>query len=266
MRIVAAIPARMESSRLPGKVLRVVAGKPLLGHLLDRLSYCRALDAVVVATTDSPADDAVAAYCRERGTTCFRGSADDVLGRLTLALKSSNADAGIVAFGDGPLVDPQIIDELTAIFTGLWPTIDFVGNDLESTYPAGTEAEVVRMEALEDACVRAEDPSIREHGTLFIREHPGLYRLRSVVAPMALNRPELEIEVDEAIDLEVVGAILEHFAGRPDVPMVEVIAFLDARPELARRNQAVERRWRRHRLPVLEPVSRKFDKNNYRKY
>jgi len=257
MRIVAAVLVRMNSVRLPGKVLHRLAGKPVLGHLLDRLSYCRGIDGIVVATTGGPSDDAIEDYCRERGMPCFRGSTDDVLGRLTEALSAAGADAGVVAFGDGPLADPRIIDDLIILFRSLHPNIDFVGNDLESSFPAGTEAEVVSLAALRDATTRTNDPQIREHGTLFIRQNPQLYRLRSVVAPPSLHRPEIEIEIDEAIDLEVVGSVLEHFEGRPDVPMSEILAFLDSKPDLARRNQDVERRWRRYRedVGVQAPIS-----------
>ncbi len=247
MRVVAAILARWNSSRLPGKIMREVAGKPLIGHLIDRLCYCRSLDAIVVATSDESADDVTADYCRSRGTDCFRGNHDDVLDRLTSTFRAFRAEAGVVIFGDGPLVDPRIVDELVATFLALSPSIDFVGNDLESTYPAGTEAEVVRVAALEEANGRKIDPSIREHGTLFLRKHPELYRLKSIAAPPELRRPEIEIEVDEEIDLDVVSAILRHFSARPDVSTAEVIAFLDQRPDLTTQNRSVERRWRQYR-------------------
>lgn len=247
MSVFAVVPARMGSSRLPGKVLRPAAGQPLLGRLLDRLAYCRRLDGVVVATSDAPGDDAVARFCAERGTRCFRGDENDVLGRLLGALTGQGATTGVLVFGDGPLADPAIIDDMTAQYQAEPDAWDFVGNDLTTTYPPGLEVEVFRVAALADAARRCADPAIREHGTLFIRRNPGLYRLRNIEAPPDLRRPELEIEVDTGEDFAVISAIFAHFADCPAVDARSIIAFLDANPELAARNRDVPRRWKAFR-------------------
>ncbi len=245
--VVAVVPARMGSSRLPGKMLRPLAGRPLLGRLLDRLSFCRRLDRVVVATSDQAGDDAVAAFCAAEGVACFRGSEDDVLGRLSGALSAQGAETGVLIFGDGPLADPAVVDDIVGRYLsepGRW---DFVGNDLTTTYPPGLEVEAFRATALADAEARCGDPAIREHGTLFIRRNPGLYRLLNVEAPPELRRPEIEIEVDTEEDFFVISAIFEHFADQPDVGAAEIIAFLDADPELKARNRDVVRRWKEFR-------------------
>lgn len=252
--VVAVVPARMGSSRLPGKMLRILHGKPLLGHLLDRLAVCRRLDGVVVATSDGAADDAIADHCRQRGAACFRGSEGDVLGRLTGALAAHGAETGVLVFGDCPLIDPAVVDGMVDAYRDAGGRYDFVGNDLATTYPPGMEVEVFRAAALADADRRCADPSIREHGTLFIRRNPGLYRLRNVEAPPELRRPELEIEVDAEEDLAVVEAVLERFAARPAVGLAEIIAFLDARPELAAKNRDVSRRWKAFRATPV-PLS-----------
>jgi spore coat polysaccharide biosynthesis protein SpsF (cytidylyltransferase family) len=235
----------MGSSRLPGKVLHPVAGKPLLGHLLDRLALARRLDGVIVATSQRPENDAIEAYCRSRGTPCFRGDEDDVLGRMLGALRARNATVGVTVFGDCPLIDPAIVDHMVEVFQQAGGCYDFVGNDLRTTYPPGMEVEVYAMAAFEDSAQRCTDPAIREHGTLYIRQNPDRYRLCSVEAPPELHRPELELEIDTAEDLLVLGPVLEQFPA--GTPLAEVIAFLDAHPDLAAANRDVPRRWKEFR-------------------
>jgi spore coat polysaccharide biosynthesis protein SpsF (cytidylyltransferase family) len=183
MRVIASVAVRMGSSRLPGKAMREVSGTPLLGHLLDRLAFARRLDGVVVATSRRAENDVIAEYCRVRGTACFRGDEDDVLGRILGALSAENATIGVEVFGDGPLIDPAIVDRFVDLFVRSDGQLDFVGNDLTTTWPPGMEVEVFSVAALADAAGRCGDPAVREHGTLFVRQNPDLYRLRNIEAP-----------------------------------------------------------------------------------
>lgn len=237
----------MGSGRLPGKTLLNVAGQPLLGHLLDRLSLSRHLNAVVVATPSSAANDAIADYCADRGVPCHRGSEDDVLDRMLGALRMMKATVGVEIFGDCPLIDPVIVDDAIEKFVDAAGALDFIGNDLRTTYPPGMEVEVFAMTALEDAGNRASDPAVREHGTLFLRQHPELYRIGELLAPPEHAFPELELEVDTEDDVPVVRAVLEHFADRPRFTLSEIIEFLVRHPEIAERNTNVPRRWKLHR-------------------
>lgn len=245
-RVVAVVPVRMGSSRLPGKVLISIAEKPMLGHLLDRLSLSCHLDGVVVATSEQPENDAIERFCVDRSTPCFRGDEEDVLGRILGALSSQNAHVGVLVFGDTPLIDPAIVDDMITRFVQA-DDYDFVGNDLLTTYPPGMEVEVFSLKALRDAAERTGDPSIREHGTLFIRQHPDIYRIQNVAACGTHQRPELEIEVDSPEDMSVISAIVDHFADRLDYSLDEIITFLDENPGLRASNQSVNRRWKQFR-------------------
>ena len=247
MTVIATIAVRMGSSRLPGKAMREIAGKPLLGHLLDRVAFARRLDGVVVATSRRAENDVIAEYCRARGIACFRGDEDDVLGRILGALTAQDATIGLEVFGDGPLIDPAIVDRFVDLFVQSGGQLDFVGNDLTTTWPPGMEVEVFSVDALADAARRCGDPAIREHGTLFMRQNPGLYRLRNIEAPSEFRRPEIELEVDTAEDLAVMEAVLRHFSHRPDVGLSELIGFMDAHPDIAARNREVPRRWKEFR-------------------
>lgn len=244
MKIVASAQVRMGSSRFPGKVMHRVAGKPLLGHLLDRLLLSKRLDAIVVATAMSVENDVIESYCRSRCIPCFRGSEEDVLGRTLSALQSMEASVGVEVFGDCPLIDPAIVDELIDSFVNDSTDPDFVGNDLKTTYPPGMDVEVFKVSALADADRRTKDPSIREHGTLFIRQNPLLYNVRNVEAPPSQNRPELELEVDTPEDVHVITNILVNFSGDSNYTLDNLIAYMDAHPELAVVNASVPRRWK----------------------
>jgi spore coat polysaccharide biosynthesis protein SpsF (cytidylyltransferase family) len=246
MSTAAVVNVRMESVRLPGKALRIVHGEPLLHYLLERLALARNLDHIIVATSVRAANDAIAAFCDQRGVRCFRGPEDDVLARTVGALQAVAADTGVVVYGDGPLVDPAIVDAMVDGYAAS-SSYDFVGNDLTTTYPPGMEVEVFSAAAMADASRRCDDRAIREHGTLFLRRNPNLYRLLNVEAPLELRRPELEIEVDTEADLKVVAWILAHFPGRMDFTLAEVIELLDAHPEIAGFNRAVPRRWKEFR-------------------
>jgi spore coat polysaccharide biosynthesis protein SpsF (cytidylyltransferase family) len=241
------VNVRMGSTRLPGKALLDLCGKPLLQHLLERLRLARSLDAVTVATSTLPANDAIESFCARLGIPCFRGSEDDVLSRTLGGLQSMQATTGVIVFGDGPLIDPAIVDDMVARFRSFDPPYDFVGNDLETSYPPGMEVEVCSVAALADADRRCHEPEVREHGTLYVRRNPGRYRVLNVIAPAPLRRPELELEVDTEDDLGVVQAVLAHFRGRVDFALGDIIEFIDAHPDIAALNRDVPRRWKAFR-------------------
>lgn len=237
----------MGSTRLPGKALREICGKPLLRHVIDRLSLAKSVDRLVVATSTLAVNDAIAAFCAAHGIDCFRGAEADVLARTAEALQFFGASTGIVAYGDGPLIDPGIVDEAVARFRGTHPAADFLGNDLKTTYPPGMEVEVFSVRALVDANQRCTDPAVREHGTLYLRLNPQRYSLVSMEAPRELRRPELELEVDVEEDVAVIARILEFFHDRPDFTLSDIVSFLDAHPEIAAGNRAISRRWKAFR-------------------
>jgi spore coat polysaccharide biosynthesis protein SpsF (cytidylyltransferase family) len=246
MRTVAVIPARMDSERLPGKVMVQILGKPLLGHLLDRVCRCTSLDDVVVATSTNAENDVIESYCNERDVAVFRGSEEDVLDRVLQALVWCEAEVGVLVFGDGPLIDSAIIDQAVTFFH-THEEYNFVGNDLSTSWPPGMEIEVFRVSALADSALRCKDPVIREHGTLYMRQHPEIYNLYNLEATGTLRRPELSFEVDVAEDLEIIRAILTEFSRRSNVSLGEIIGFMDNHPELGARRRNVTRRWKKYR-------------------
>ena len=189
MKIIASVQVRMGSSRLPGKVMRSVLSRPLLGYLLDRLRLSKTLDGIVVATSTAVENDVIEEFCRKERVACFRGSETDVLDRTLQSLKSMAATVGVEVFGDGPLIDPVIIDQVVDYYVKN-EGYDYVGNDLKTTYPPGMEVEVFSTKALSDSSDRLprSDPK-REHGTLFIRQNPNIYKITNLEAPVRHHRP-----------------------------------------------------------------------------
>jgi len=230
------IQARMGSSRLPGKVLTDLAGRPLLRRLVDRISRVTRLDRVIVATTSCPEDDAVEAFCREGGIECFRGDADDVLDRFYQAAKKYNAGVVSRHLADSPLTDPTVTDEALRLFEE--GGYDYVSNVIRLTYPDGVEAEVFSFAALEKAWHEARLRSEREHVTPYLLHHPEIFRHGSVEQEVDLSR--LRWTVDEPRDLVFVRRIYEHFGDRA-FSSADVLKLLEKQPDLEGINEGIER-------------------------
>jgi len=239
----------MGSLRYPGKVMHETAGKPLLGHLCSRLQKSRLLDDIIIATSVNPENDVIVSYCRENLIPCFRGDEDDVLERTLGALRKMNARVGVEVFGDCPLIDPVIVDMIIEEFLNDGNDLDFVGNDLKATFPPGMDVEVFKVSALEEAADRVTDSAIREHGTLFIRQNPSIFKLKNIEAPVKWHRPELELEVDSEEDIYVVSKIFEYFCAlnNENFGIDDIIEFMDGNPDLKKMNSEVPRRWKEAR-------------------
>jgi|SRR2546422_1377036 len=240
-RIVATIEARMTSTRLPGKVLLPVAGKPLLRHLIERLQRVNSLDEIVVATTINKADEAIVKLAAELGVGCFRGSEEDVLGRVLGAAKSYRADIIVEITGDCPAIDPDVIGRCIAEYfsTGA----DFVSNTLQPTYPWGMDTKVFSTRVLEEVDRLTQDPADREHVSLYIYEHPERYRLHNVSAPPELTWPQMHVELDTPEDYELFKAIFEAlYPQNPAFTLYDMIKFLKDHSDIAGINAPIQRK------------------------
>ena len=166
-RVVAIVQARMTSTRLPGKVLADLCGRPALAALIARTRQSRLLDAIVVATTVNATDDPLAGLCAELGVPVYRGDEADVLGRYREAAAFAEADTVVRITGDCPMIDPGVIDQAIAMYAhGDW---DYVSNCNIRTYPDGLDVEVFSRAALEEADREANHAFLREHVTPYIR-------------------------------------------------------------------------------------------------
>lgn len=241
MRFVCIIEARMRSSRLPGKVLLPILGKPLLQHMLERLHLARTVDQVVVATTDERSDDPIAHLCKQLGVGVHRGSEDDVLDRVVRTAEAFEADVIVESTGDCPLVDPGLVDKVVSDFR--IGGADFVANMLEYTTPRGTDVRVFRAADLALINRRSADPADHEHVSLHFWEHPENYRLRNVRTEFPAEVANFRLTVDTPADYELIRQVFEAlYPGNPAFTLADVLELLRRRPELARINEAIEQK------------------------
>lgn len=234
MRTAAIIQARMSSSRLPGKVLTNLAGKPMLWHVVDRTSRAREIDQVVVATSNRPGDDPIAEFCKLQGIFCFRGSLDDVLDRYHACASEIRADNIVRITADCPLLDAGIIDRLIRFF--LDGGYDFASTGVErATFPDGISVEVFTSRVLEFAWQGATLKSEREHVMPYFHKHSDGFKVGEIHNPVDLS--ELRWTVDEKEDLEFARKVFDRL-GRDCsyFDMEEILDLLRREPELGRIN------------------------------
>lgn len=248
MRVVAIIQARMNSSRLPGKVLEVVEGKPIIEWQFERLSLSRLVDEVVVATSDKKNDDPIVKWCKKNKIKFYRGSESDVLKRVNEAIKKFNAYIHVECFGDSPLVDPKIIDEYIGFFIKNIKVYDFVSNTIHHTYPGGLECSIYKGSTLAkvNKMVKSNDKH-REHVGYNIRRFPKIFKLCSLKAPKHLNRKNISLELDEKKDLILLKKIFKHFNKNKKLyfSSEEILNYLDKNKKLIKINSQVKRRWKK---------------------
>lgn len=234
--VLAILQARVSSSRLPRKVLKPILGRPMLLHQLDRVRRARTLDALVVATSTDPADDAIAQLCATAGVDCFRGSLDDVLDRFYQAARRYTPQYVVRLTGDCPLADPELIDRVVNVCRT--EALDYSG--AEPSFPDGLDVEVMQFSALEEAWKEATRPSDREHVTQFINRQRDRFRVRGVSNDVDLSH--LRWTVDEPADLELVTRIYEAlYPSNPAFTTKDILDLLARRPELATLNRGITR-------------------------
>jgi spore coat polysaccharide biosynthesis protein SpsF len=225
-RIFGLVQARMGSTRLPGKVLKPLAGKPLIGHIFDRLKSID-LNGVVLSTTQRPDDDDLVEYALSQGVEVYRGPRpDDLAERLHGAAASVNADAVLKVNSDCPLIDPALLTELLDVFRKD-RELDYCSNKGVFTYPEGLSAEIIATRALEWCHLNLHTESDREFVANWIKEHTDNFKVASVVGPRDLTR--YKWSVDTPADFEEVAAIFDAcYSANPLFGLEEILVSIDA--------------------------------------
>ncbi|WP_090769852.1 cytidylyltransferase domain-containing protein [Nonomuraea maritima] len=237
MRIVGIIQARMGSSRLPGKVLRELRGRSVLGWVVRAARESGVLDDLLVATTTEAADDAVVDECRRLGVTWHRGPVDDVLTRFMQALEGRRWDAMMRFTADCPLLDPALIREAALVYRAV-PGLDYLSTSLARTLPRGLDVEIAGRAAL----LRADEEATafhRTHVTSHIYAHPGEARLLGLAhQPVA---DDLRVTLDTEDDWRLIEAVADAFGDRC-VPARTLVGWLRERPEVSGLNAHVRQK------------------------
>ena len=210
MKTLAIVQARMGSTRLPGKVLANIFGKPAIWHLFNQLSHASMLDQMILATTDNPLDDPLEVYAREQKWNTFRGNEHDVLDRFYQAAKCfacEDRDIIVRVTGDDILVDPIIVDSLVSSLKNSCESIVHVSNNRVKSFPYGSDVEVFYFSALEKAWSETSVPFDREHVTPYIRNNPGIFPYINIQSKIDYSDIYLSIDYEE--DLSYNKKIIE---------------------------------------------------------
>ena len=238
LRIVIVVQARMLSTRLPGKVLMPLHGRPLLLRMMERLARVTLADHLVVATTEDAADDPIAALCAEAGLDCFRGHPTDLLDRHYQAGRTRAADAVVKIPSDCPLIDPAVVDRVLGFYReapGRW---DFLSNLHPPSYPDGNDVEVMPLPLLERAWREAVRPLEREHTTPFFWDQPERFRIGNVSweSGRDLSRSH-RWTIDYIEDYRLIAAVYDALMPvEPAFGLDAILALLDRRPDIAALN------------------------------
>jgi spore coat polysaccharide biosynthesis protein SpsF len=240
-RIIATIEARMSSSRLPGKVLLPLGGVPALERLIERLKRSAYLDDVVVATTVNSADDAIVEAATRAGAKHFRGSEEDVLGRVLGAAKAHNGDILVEITGDCPLMDHRVVDRGIGEFFGR--DVAYAANCLTQSYPLGFEVQVFPTRILAEVDRMTQDPIDRTHVSYFIYMHPEQYRIHNWEAEPECRAPSVRVTLDEPNDYVLIKEVFDRLSPvTPDFGAADVVRLLADHPELTDINKDVRQK------------------------
>ena len=232
MKIVALVQARMGSTRLPNKVMKLIGDIPMIELLLTRLAHSKEIDQIIVATSVDARNLPLVAHVQSLGFSCEQGSENDVLDRYVVAAKKHQADVVVRITGDCPIVDPDLVDEVIRRFRSAG--VDYFSNTNPPTYPDGLDIEVCTFKALEQASQETTDPFDREHVTPYLRK-PGKFKTDSMQHNQDLSA--LRWTVDEPSDFAVIEKVFQHFYPRTDFKWADVLNLQLQQPDLFITNQ-----------------------------
>lgn len=238
LNIVAIIQARMGSTRLPGKVLMSMCGKPLLWHVIDRLGHSKLINKIVIATSTNKNDDIIEDFCRTHRIDFHRGSENDVLDRYYQAAKFYKADPVVRITADCPLIDPRETGRVIAAYLEKIDVLDGASNVIDRSYPRGLDTELVSFSTLKRIHEEAKADYQREHVTNYMYEHKEVFKIYSV--KNSKNLGHLRWTVDEEQDLIFVRAVYNKLYKQGRIFLInDVLKLLEKEPHLKEINSSV---------------------------
>lgn len=222
----------MGSTRLPGKVMRLLNGESVLGHVLRRAQKIPGVDYVCCATVDSSESDPILIECESLGVKVYQGSELDVLRRYTEAASWLKADYILRITSDCPLIDPDICRNTLSLFMD--NAADYASNNMPPSWPHGLDCEVISREWLEYADMNASDPQEREHVTNYIREHESAKRVNLHCPHGDLSGYRWTLDTPE--DWNFFESLFRHLGDAVSVKWEEVLDVINHHPELSNIN------------------------------
>ncbi len=240
--VAAVVQARMTSSRLRGKILLPLAGKPLLYRMLERVKRIAGVDKVVLALAEGAAHDAAVEAVSGLDVLVVRGSEQDVLARTAKAAREARADTVMRITSDCPLLDPGVSATiLQAYADGIGDGLRYARTAIDRGFPLGFDTEVFSSQLLYEADETSTDPYEREHTTPYIWRRPE--RIRQMVITGSPDHRNWRLVVDTADDYKLAGAVYgELYPSNPQFAHPELIELFESQPDLLRINAHVEQR------------------------
>lgn len=240
MKVVGIVQARMGSTRLPGKMMKEIIGKPMVEQVFDRILPSTQMSEVWLATTTDPADDVLVTWAEKHKIKYYRGSVNDVLDRYYQTAKLAEADVVVRITGDCPLTDYAVIDAVIAEYLREFPKFAYVCNTQPPTFPDGLDTEVFSFVVLEKAWQEAKLQSEREHVTPYIWKNPEIFPRKNITYQTDLSA--LRWTLDTAEDFALITLIIEAMTREPAYPHLErILAIVAEHPEWASVNAMYER-------------------------
>lgn len=233
------VQARIGSTRLPGKVLKELCGKPVLWHVWNRLCHAKKVDDIIIATTLLPEDDSIQSFCEEYNIPFYRGSSNDVLSRYYEAAKKYDAKTIIRVTADCPVIDPVIIDHLIASYK--LKKVDYMSNGMTRTFPRGLDAEIFSFDILQRAYKEASLEYEREHVTPYLYRHPEIFSLNSFLNTEDLSFHRWTVDTEE--DFELIKIIYDSLYHKKEIFLLDdILKLFSERPDLIKINQHIEQK------------------------
>ncbi len=264
-KILTVVQARLSSTRLPGKVMLPILGKPLLIQMLERVKAAKLVDKIVIATSTNKDDDVIEKLCAEHGFTCFRGHFTDLLDRHYKATLEFDAEAVAKIPSDCPLIDPQVIDKVFKFYLDNIDKYDFVSNLHPATYPDGNDVEIMSYSALKTTWKKATKDFEREHTTPYIWENPDMFRIGNVVWETGKDFSTTERwTIDYEEDYLFLKRIYEElYPVNPTFSLNDILNLLDEKPEIRKINaKYAGKYWYENHLTELNHIDEYKNKRN----
>jgi spore coat polysaccharide biosynthesis protein SpsF len=238
--IVCLVQARMESTRLPGKVLMKINGIPMIILQINTLKKSKLLNQIIVITSKNQTNDVLIKNLEKNGIRYFRGSEENVLERYFQAATKFNADIIVRITSDNPLVDITILDNILKIINE--NDLDYVSNNLKRTFPIGYDIEAFSYKTLKKIFESTENIDDLEHVTLYIHKNKEKFKIKNFEANSEDAHPEWRVTVDEKEDFQLIKEIFKHYHKKSIIRYRDLIELFEKKPSLIKINEHISQK------------------------
>jgi spore coat polysaccharide biosynthesis protein SpsF len=250
LRVVAIIQGRMGSTRLPGKILKPILGRPLLSHIVERVRKAKTVDEVIIATSINPLDDPVEEFAKKEGIKYYRGKEADLIDRFYNACVKFNIDVIVRVTADCPFVDPQLIDKLVNIYLNNRDKYDLISNIHPPTFPDGLDLEIIPFSVMKEIHFGLKNKFDREWFTTYLFDK-GKYQYYNLENDEDLSLLRWTIDYPE--DYEFFKRVFSELYNPKKIFLQkDILNFLKKNPDIAKINEKYTDRFHGYKKAIDE--------------